>query len=324
MFEKLTLEEATTKANASHKYLLIDFTAKWCGPCAKMDRTTWSEPLVHEWVREHAIAIQLDSDENEVLCREWDIKTLPSVLIRRDGAELDRVRGYQSALQLVPWLDGVRAGKTQLDALRTVGDTDVNGRFQLAKELVERGKFEEAVGHFAWLWEHSLEHEPAWLGVRSSFMIQALDPLVKAHQPARERFEQLRAIADFGDWVTLSVLLEHEDEIVARVAKMTNEEAERVGLFDEPHVLEVLEAHSSLAQYGRLLTEPKRRLSEEKARFLEMTRDEELPAEMRAMVTEDLSGMLERKQDAFAQALDEAGRAEEADAVRDFDVRLTV
>ncbi|MFT3711225.1 MAG: thioredoxin domain-containing protein [Archangium sp.] len=321
MFEKLTLEEATTKANAAHKYLLIDFTAKWCGPCAKMDRTTWSEPLVHDWVREHAIAIQLDSDENEALCREWDIKTLPSVLIRRDGAELDRVRGYQSALQLVPWLDGVRAGKTRLDALRLTGDTDVNGRFRLAQELVDRGQFDEAVGHFAWLWEHSLEHEPAWLGVRSSFMIGALEPLVKSHAPARERFESLRAIADFGDWVTLSVLLEHEDEIVARIEKMTPDEAEQVGLFDEPHVVEVLDAHSALASYGKLLPNPKQRLADEKSRLKAML-EEDLPPELRAEVEADLKEMIEKTQDAFARALEEAGRAEEADAVRDFDVRL--
>jgi hypothetical protein len=159
--------------------------------------------------------------------------------------------------------------------------------------------------------------------VRSSFLIGALEPLVDAHEPARERFEALRAAtSDFGDWVTLSVLLAHEEEIVARIEKLSSDEAEALHVLDEPRVIEVLDAHSGLGSLGRLLTEPKQRLLDERARFRSIL-EQEVPGELRAQLIVNLNDSLEQKQDVFARALEHAGRGDEAAAVRELELAFT-
>src|SRR4051812_12591822 len=48
---------------------------------------------------------------------------------------------------------------------------DMMERMNAARALASAGKLDEATDAYVWLWEHMLEHEPAMLGVRASFML---------------------------------------------------------------------------------------------------------------------------------------------------------
>ncbi len=60
VFQQLSFARAKERAEAESRLLVVKATAKWCGPCRLMDRTTWRDGNVVASVRENAIAIQLD------------------------------------------------------------------------------------------------------------------------------------------------------------------------------------------------------------------------------------------------------------------------
>lgn len=200
IFTENEFEKAQKEAAETGKLLLVDGTAVWCMPCKKMDRTTWVDPSVVAWLEDHGVADQFDVDESKKLARELEIQAIPTVIVFRNGAEFDRVVGYQTAEQLLEWLDGVQVGRRAIDALREAagdrsdpeGNVDIRARLSLARTLAQRGKLDEATEEYAWLWQNMLKFEPSMRGVRLSFMVGDMSRLAKRHTPALEKFRQLR------------------------------------------------------------------------------------------------------------------------------------
>jgi hypothetical protein len=63
-----------------------------------MDRTTWIDPLVEAWVAEHAIAVQIDSED--VAMKPFEIRSVPTIMLfRADTASIESlVRAAQKIL----------------------------------------------------------------------------------------------------------------------------------------------------------------------------------------------------------------------------------
>ncbi len=60
---------------AKHKFVIIDFTASWCGPCQKM------APFVekkYEEYKEIVYFIKMDVDQNADICQKLHIKSMPT------------------------------------------------------------------------------------------------------------------------------------------------------------------------------------------------------------------------------------------------------
>jgi len=105
VFSALSLVEAKAKAVEQEKILLVDATADWCQPCKAMERTTWVDPEVIAWINLNAIAIQVDVDRQREEAKELKIQAMPTIIVFKDGRELDRVVGYQDAEELLAWLN---------------------------------------------------------------------------------------------------------------------------------------------------------------------------------------------------------------------------
>src|SRR5581483_2471088 len=98
LFADLSLQDA--RAAAKGKWLFIDFTAEWCGPCKHMDQTTWVDAKVAGWMKEHAVAVQIDVDHDPA-AKDFGIKAMPTVVAMRGDAEVDRIVGARTASQLL-------------------------------------------------------------------------------------------------------------------------------------------------------------------------------------------------------------------------------
>ncbi len=100
------------KANASDgKILLVKATAEWCPPCKMMNRETFTDQKVIDWINAHGVAIQLDTDDNPQLASELGVTSIPTMIVYKAGKEIARTTGGLSASELLLFLEGAAQKK---------------------------------------------------------------------------------------------------------------------------------------------------------------------------------------------------------------------
>ncbi len=87
---------------ASKEPVLVDFWAVWCPPCRMIAPTIAS--LAQEYAGRVKVA-KVNVDENEVLAARYDVRAIPTLLLFREGAVVDRRVGALPRSELVPLLD---------------------------------------------------------------------------------------------------------------------------------------------------------------------------------------------------------------------------
>lgn len=78
--------------------VLIDFWATWCPPCRQI------APIIDELAREltgRAIIGKLDVDKNQITASRFRVRSIPTLLIFKDGREVERIIGLQSKTALL-------------------------------------------------------------------------------------------------------------------------------------------------------------------------------------------------------------------------------
>jgi thiol-disulfide isomerase/thioredoxin len=334
VFSTLSYADALAGSKEAGKLLVIDATASWCQPCKVMDRSTWVDPMVVTWLEQHAVAVQIDVDAEKELAKDLRIRSMPTVIAYRAGAEADRIVGLRKPADLLSWLDAVQRGETNLDLARAGAKAhpeDMRARYGLAKTLASAGHHEEATDEYVWLWQHVLEHEPAMVGVRGSYMLNDIKRLMNDYAPARQRFAGLRdalpvecSLAtstpdDVADWVALSVTLGEAERVLAwfdsnhALLKSRPDLNHRLRI----RVVPLLTERGRWADVAGLLADPVAILQQSNA-GLEHTRSRELPPELagaRPTMIAALEDNVRREAGLFVASLVAAGRNDEARSV---------
>ena len=84
----------------SEKPVLVDFNATWCGPCRMLkptlDRVAEERPDVK--------FVAVDIDDNSELAEEYEIFSIPCLILFKDGMEADRSVGLIPRERLIEFL----------------------------------------------------------------------------------------------------------------------------------------------------------------------------------------------------------------------------
>ncbi len=74
--------------------VLIDFYATWCGPCKMMAPTL--DKVASEMNGSVTVA-KLDVDEGQAVARQFQVSSIPTLVLFKDGKEVGRLVGLQNA-----------------------------------------------------------------------------------------------------------------------------------------------------------------------------------------------------------------------------------
>jgi thioredoxin 2 len=82
--------------------VLVDLWAPWCQPCK------WIAPILEELARTHAgrlKVVRVDVDRAPQLSARYEVRGIPTLLLLRDGREVDRLAGAPPKPELEAWVE---------------------------------------------------------------------------------------------------------------------------------------------------------------------------------------------------------------------------
>ncbi len=83
----------------NHPLVVVDYWAPWCAPCRMV------APILEELAREYAGRIsfgKLNVDENQSVALEYQIMSIPTLLVFKNGKLVDRIVGAMPKKALEP------------------------------------------------------------------------------------------------------------------------------------------------------------------------------------------------------------------------------
>ena len=89
----ITLTSISAQA-ADPNNILLDFSAKWCGPCQQMS------PIVSKLERQGFPIRQVDVDQEKDLTQKYNVESIPCFVLIANGREINRITGATDEKQL--------------------------------------------------------------------------------------------------------------------------------------------------------------------------------------------------------------------------------
>ncbi len=95
---KLNSENFEKEVLNSDKPVLVDFYADWCGPCKMMAPVV--EELASELVEKAKVG-KINVDENSDIAVEYNVMSIPTLIIFKNGKEEKRLVGVRDKEELL-------------------------------------------------------------------------------------------------------------------------------------------------------------------------------------------------------------------------------
>ncbi|MBX3388547.1 MAG: thioredoxin family protein [Phycisphaeraceae bacterium] len=232
-FTAINLDAAKKKVAGTDKVVVIKFTAEWCPPCKLMDRTTWRDDKVVAWVKEHAVAIQVDVDREKKTASAYNVEAMPTMVILREGKEIARFVGAMRPAQTLSWLESTTgkvatakapapkpAVKKPAEATKA---STVEPIVERLNQNIEDRKYAEAAKDLREIWSNDNANDALRRGGVATSLYRQIAALLDSSTEARSTVTGIRdeietrlakgpeeTPADRGDWLVLNELLSED------------------------------------------------------------------------------------------------------------------
>ena len=91
----IEVNENNFQNEVSNGKVLVDFNATWCGPCRML------KPILEEFSETTSVKVcSIDTDQNENLARNYNIYSIPCIILFENGSEVKRNVGLLSLDEL--------------------------------------------------------------------------------------------------------------------------------------------------------------------------------------------------------------------------------
>lgn len=98
----LSYEKGMRKANDEVKKIYINFHADWCYYCKVMEKTTFKDPDVIDYLNKNFVAISVDTVKDKKRARDYKVQGLPSNwFLEADGSKIGAIPGYLKPKELL-------------------------------------------------------------------------------------------------------------------------------------------------------------------------------------------------------------------------------
>ena len=84
--------------------LLVDFWAPWCGPC-RMMAPAYEQAAAQ--LEPHVRVAKVNTEEEQALGASYGIRSIPTLMLFRNGREIGRQAGAMGAADIVRWTRSV-------------------------------------------------------------------------------------------------------------------------------------------------------------------------------------------------------------------------
>jgi thioredoxin 1 len=96
-------EDLNAYLTGSHRGVILDFYADWCGPCREQGK------ILHEVeslaAAKETLIVKINIDEHPKLAKDLSVSGIPTLVLIRGGQETHRRTGVAGAALLSSWMD---------------------------------------------------------------------------------------------------------------------------------------------------------------------------------------------------------------------------
>ncbi len=98
---QITDEQFQSEVLDSKSLVLVDFWAPWCGPCKQIGPVLDEISLDKTDIK----IVKINVDDNPEVASEFGIRSIPTLILFKEGKKVDTKLGALSKIALTEWID---------------------------------------------------------------------------------------------------------------------------------------------------------------------------------------------------------------------------